>query len=164
MSITDPAAEEAGPQWTRHNLSDHDDVATAGAKHWAGIYFDGVQGKFVHSAAFTGPPTAAAGANAGTSPPAPVVTTGATDRRGVITFGSGTGSPAAGAQLVVTFHTAGPVGAVPSVRFVPQNAATAALAMYPSAVSNTGFTLSTGGALGTSQAATVYSVEYVVGS
>lgn len=47
-------------------------------------------------------PTAAAGAQNGGSPPAPVINPNALDMRGTGTFGSGS-APAAGEQVVVTF-------------------------------------------------------------
>lgn len=53
-------------------------------------------------------PTLAAGANAGTTPPSPVLGTGSTDGRGAITFGTGT-TPAAGAMVTVT-RTGSPCG------------------------------------------------------
>lgn len=104
--------------------------------------------------------TAAAGANAGTSPPAPVV--GASkDQAGTVTFGSGSGSPAAGAQVTVTFS--GAWGATPkAVVISANNDATQQLGLYVSAVSTTAFTVSTHGAPGTSQANTVYSFSYLV--
>lgn len=66
--------------------------------------------------------TAETGGSSSTA--APVVTAGATDTRGKITFGTGTG-PAAGAQVVVTFATA--YAAAPYATITPLNAATAAL-------------------------------------
>ena len=47
-------------------------------------------------------PTAAAGAGAGSSPPAPVVAGDSSDLRGSLTFGSG-GTPAGGVAVTVTF-------------------------------------------------------------
>lgn len=104
-------------------------------------------------------PTAAAGANNGTSPPAPVVAASATDARGNITFGSG-GSAAAGAQVGVTFATA--YGAAPIVVVNPHNDATQQLGLYVSATSTTGFTLSSHGAPTASQGNTTYSFDYLV--
>jgi len=103
-------------------------------------------------------PTAAAGANNGTTPPAPVVAASATDARGNITFGSG-GSAAAGAQVGVTFANA--YAAAPVVMVVPRNDGTQQLGLYVSATSTTGFTLSTHGAPTASQANTTYSFDYV---
>lgn len=104
--------------------------------------------------------TVAAGANAGTSPPAPVVGT-SKDQAGTITFGSGSGSPAAGAQVVVTFSTAW-AAAPKAVIVTPNNAATQQLNPYVAAASTTAFTLSTQAAPTASQANTVYSFSYVV--
>jgi hypothetical protein len=105
-------------------------------------------------------PTAAAGANNGTAPPSPVVTAGATDNRGNITFGSGS-SPAAGAQCVVTFATpylVAPVG----IAFIALNTGTQALGMYVTSITTTGFTVSTTNACAASQGATIYSFNYLV--
>lgn len=105
-------------------------------------------------------PTATAGANAGTTPPAPVVTAGSNSIRGSLTFGTGT-TPAAGAQAVVTFAAA--LGSVPAyVAILGKNAGSVALNLYPSSITAAGFTVSTGNAPSASQANTVYSVEYLV--
>lgn len=108
----------------------------------------------------TGAPTAAAGANNGTSPPAPVVAGTAKATRGSVTFGSGS-SPAAGAQCVVTFPGGGFSGAVPTVAIVARNAATAALGLYVSAVTGAGFTVASTSAPAASQAATVFAVDFI---
>jgi hypothetical protein len=100
----------------------------------------------------------AAGANNGTSPPAPVMT-GCRDGKGKITFGSG-GTAAAGAQVVVTFTTA--YASAPIVVLTAGNTATQALGLYASSVTTTGFTVSTTSAPTSSQANTVYVVNYVV--
>lgn len=106
--------------------------------------------------------TAAAGANAGASPPAPVVTAGSTDTRGSLTFGTGA-SPAAGAEAVVTFSSAGVAYAsAPVVVIAAKNAATAALQPYVSAISASSFTVSFGSAPAASQANTTYSIAYFV--
>jgi hypothetical protein len=106
-------------------------------------------------------PTAAAGANNGTSPPAPVVTAGANDTRLNVTFGSGTG-PAAGAQVGVTFNAA--YGAAPFVYLTPRNTATQALGLYISATATGSFTVSTTNAPAASQPNTTYSFDaWVVG-
>lgn len=105
-------------------------------------------------------PTAAAGANAGTSPPAPIVAAGSTDLRGAVTCGTGT-TPAAGALVVVTFaqtYAAAPV----SVQFTPSTAAAALLLEYISTFSTTGFTVNVQAAPAASQAATVYGFHYAV--
>lgn len=103
-------------------------------------------------------PTAAAGANAGTTPPAPVVTSGDTDMRGNITFGTGA-TPAAGAMVVVTFANAW-LNA-PFVMVTPKNTATQALGLYVTGVSTTGFTLSCTTAPAASQANTVFSFDFL---
>lgn len=102
-------------------------------------------------------PTAAAGANAGSSPPAPVLTN-ATDVAGQVTFGTGT-SPAAGAQCVVTFNTA--YANAPKVTITPINSASAALNLYV-ASTTTNFTVSCVNAPSASQANTVYGFNYHV--
>ncbi|HEX3641005.1 MAG TPA: glycosyl hydrolase family 28-related protein [Ktedonobacteraceae bacterium] len=102
-------------------------------------------------------PTAAAGANAGTSPPAPVKT-GCTDISGKITFGTGTG-PAAGAQVVTTFNAA--YANAPKVVLTPINSASAALNFHV-ATTTTTFTVSCVNAPAASQANTVYGFFYHV--
>ena len=106
------------------------------------------------------PPTAAAGANAGGTPPAPLETAGSTDIHGQITFGTGT-VPAAGNEVVVTFAT--PFGAAPlSIMIEPANGPTAALQPYVTAITTTGFTVGAQVAPAASQANTVYAVQYLV--
>jgi hypothetical protein len=102
-------------------------------------------------------PTAAAGANAGSSPPAPVKTN-CSDVSGKITFGTGTG-PAAGAQAVITFNTA--YANAPTVVLTPINSASAALNLYVSSTTTT-FTVSCVNAPSASQANTVYGFFYHV--
>lgn len=102
-------------------------------------------------------PAAAAGANNGTSPPAPVVAASSTDMRGSLTFGSGS-TPAAGAQVAVTFATA--YASAPVVVISPGNDATAVLTCSVTGVSTTGFTLTTHTAPTGSQAATVYAFSW----
>lgn len=102
-------------------------------------------------------PTAAAGANAGGSPPVPVKT-GCTDISGKITFGTGT-TPAAGDQCDVTFQIA--YTNAPNVTLTPINSATAALNLYV-ATSTTGFNVSCVNAPAASQANTVYGFFYHV--
>src|SRR6266704_1079072 len=104
-------------------------------------------------------PAAAAGANAGTSPPVPVVDSGSTDTRGGLTFGTGT-TPAAGAEVGVTLTAA--AQANPIVVLTARNTATQALGLYVSAVTTAGFTISCTTAPAASQANTIYSVGYVV--
>lgn len=117
-------------------------------------YVEGSAG--IHNTA----PTAAAGTNAGTAPPAPVVTAGATDVRGNMTFGTGT-SAAAGNMVAVTFAAA--FSAAPSaVILTPGNAATAALQLCVVSITTTGFTVACNVAPANSQANTVYVFDYIV--
>lgn len=104
-------------------------------------------------------PTAVAGANAGTTPPAPVVAASSNDTRGSLTFGTGT-TPAAGAQAVVTFAAA--FAAAPVVMLTETNALTAALQFYVTSVGTGGFTIATQTAPAASQAATTYGVAWAV--
>jgi hypothetical protein len=114
-----------------------------------------VQGHLAGSGAVV---TAAAGANAGTTPPAPV-TTNTNDTNGTITFGTGT-TPAAGAQVVLTFSTA--FAAAPKgVCITALNAATQALGLYVSAVSASAITISCTTAPAASQANTVYKLSFI---
>lgn len=112
-----------------------------------------------------GAPGAVAGANAGTSPPAPVVTAGASDTRGNITFGTGS-APGSGAQVVVTFQSpwvnqAGS-NVTPFISVTPQNTATQALGLHVTSKSATGFTLSCTTAPAASQPNTTYSFDFIV--
>lgn len=108
-------------------------------------------------------PLAAAGGNAGGSPPSPVVTTGSNDGAGNMTFGTGT-TPGAGTMVQVTFKTAWaiPGGGAPHIILSPANSATQALGLYVSGQSPTGFGVSVATAPAASQANTVYSFNYVV--
>jgi hypothetical protein len=101
-------------------------------------------------------PTAAAGANNGTSPPAPVIS--GSDVSGKITFGSGT-SPAAGSQVVATF-----AASYTNARVVITaiNSASASLNLYVSAITSTTFTVSSVNAPSASQGNTVYGFYYHV--
>lgn len=116
---------------------------------------------------FNTAPTLAAGANNGTSPPAPTLVTGASDYSGAVNFGSGT-TPAAGAQVVVTFGTPWQgVGAsasklAPTVFLTSGNSGTGALgALSVSSVTNTGFTINCATAPAGSQSVGTYVVNYV---
>lgn len=100
-------------------------------------------------------PTAAAGANAGTSPPAPVIS--GTDVSGKVTFGTGT-TPAAGAQAVVTFAVS---YTNPRVVITPINSASASLNLYVG-VTNTNFTVSCVNAPAASQTNSHYGFNYLV--
>lgn len=103
-------------------------------------------------------PTAAAGANAGTSPPAPVLTN-CSDSSGQIQFGSGSGTPAIGAQVVVTFNK--PYATAPNVVCQPINDATASLRWNVTSTTTT-FTYNVGVAPATSQTNTHYGFMYHV--
>lgn len=103
-------------------------------------------------------PTPTAGANAGTSPPAPVLDAGSNDQRGGLTWGTGTG-PAAGAQAVVTYASAY-VGTV-VVLIVPRNAATVNLGLYMTSALGA-LTINTASAPTASQPNTTYSAKYFV--
>lgn len=113
---------------------------------------------------------ATAGANAGTSPPAPVLSNESDDNRGDCTFGTGT-TPAAGAMVTLTtsLSWSGYIGGVvvgggvstPTVIVSPLNAAAAALQLYASFDSLLRVvTVSAAVAPAASQANTVYSFTY----
>lgn len=100
-------------------------------------------------------PTAAFGANAGTLPPSPVVNSLSTDRSARVTYGTGT-APAAGEQLVITFHK--PFVNVPQPTVSAMNAATQPLGLYVSAISTTSVSIASANAPGISQPNTTYDV------
>jgi hypothetical protein len=102
-------------------------------------------------------PTPTAGANAGGSPPVPVVVSRSNDERGTVTFGSGT-TPAAGSYVVLTFTQ--PYGAVPFAEVRPNNVDTEPLTPYVVSVSTTALTIGLRTAAAASQANTKYSVRY----
>lgn len=104
-------------------------------------------------------PTAAAGSNAGGSPPAPVVAATSNDTRGSLTFGTGT-APAAGNMAVVTLATA--FAAAPVVMLTPTNSAAAALNPYVTSVGTGAFTIAVQTAPAASQANTVYGIAWQV--
>jgi hypothetical protein len=108
-----------------------------------------------HVVAVGGSATAAAGANAGTTPPSPVIS--GTDLDGQVTFGTGT-SPSAGSQAVITFSKS---YTNPRVVITPINSASASLNLYVSATSTT-FTVSSVNAPSASQGNTVYGFNYHV--
>lgn len=107
-----------------------------------------------------GNPAMAAGANAGGSPPAPVVDSSSSDMRGGCTFGTGA-TPAAGAQVVVTLTAAAAFGAAPQVMLEERNSATKSLGLYVTNVTTTSFTINALNAPAASQANNTYSVGYV---
>lgn len=106
-------------------------------------------------------PGVVAAAGAGSSPPAPVVTTGSNDCGGTVTWGTGT-APSTQAQLTFTFAAAWviPGGGGPHVTVTPINAATQALGLYVSGISPTGFNVNVATAPAASQASTVYQFCY----
>jgi hypothetical protein len=104
-------------------------------------------------------PAAAAGAANGTAPPAPAVSTDSSDDRGSLTFGSGS-SPAAGAQVTVAFTAPRDPARLPVVMITETTTALAALNPAVTAITATGFTVSTGSAPSASQAATVYGLAW----
>ncbi len=105
-------------------------------------------------------PTLATLASNGTSPPAPVLAADADDIRGSLTFGSGSGSPAAGSQVSVTF--ARPYAKAPVVVVVPTNGPAASRAPYASSITTTGFNVALNSAAAASQPNTTYGVGYTV--
>lgn len=107
-------------------------------------------------------PSAAAGANAGTSPPAPVVVAHSQDQRGTITWGSGT-TASPGVQVDVTFAVPNFSDGV-TVQLTATNSATATLQPYAANGTGAGFSIATVGDPTDSQANTVYSVNYSVGA
>jgi hypothetical protein len=147
---------QQGQPWTVY-FHDNDSMTTATRLYQDG-YVTGGDLKLIGHMGSEGPSvTAAAGANAGTSPPAPVLTR-ATDLAGKITFGTGTG-PAAGAQCVVTFAQAYPNN--PCCVISPINAASAALDLHVDRNTTT-MTVSAGNAPAASQGNTVYGFFYHV--
>jgi hypothetical protein len=105
-----------------------------------------------------GTTTIAAGAGAGTAPPAPTLTAG-TDGKGQINAGTGT-TPAAGTLATVTFIQPYRAGA-PMVVLTPLNAATAALQAYTNSTTTT-FSVLLASAPAASQAAGTYQWAYHV--
>ncbi len=106
-------------------------------------------------------PGVAAGANAGGTPPVPVLISGSTDPAGAVTFGTGT-TPAAGDMVDVTYNApfTATNGAHPVI--AARNTATQALGLYVFASSATGFSVGCTNAPAASQANTVYWFTYHV--
>lgn len=103
-------------------------------------------------------PTVTAGANAGTSPPAPQIS-GSTIS-GIITFGTG-GSPGGGSLVNVTFPT--PLAVPPkSVMLTANNGLTWALQPVSTVLTSAGFTIYAINAPAASRSNTTYSVSYLV--
>lgn len=107
--------------------------------------------------AAAGTPVVAAGANAGTTPPAPALDAGATDLKGRVRFGTGA-TPAAGAMVTVTFSN--PLSTTPLVNATLSTAVGATVSV--SSVSTTGFTINFLTAPTASQALGTYAVTYKV--
>jgi hypothetical protein len=103
--------------------------------------------------------TVAAGANNGTSPPAPTLLSASSDTQGQVSIGSGT-TPAAGAQAVVTFSSA--FTAAPIVVITAANAAASALQPYVTTVGTGAFTVAFNVAPASGQATGTYLVNYVI--
>lgn len=101
--------------------------------------------------------TAVVGAGAGTAPPAVVVVAGTTDKRGQMTWGTGT-SPAAGNQVVVTFGSV--QSSYGSMDIQAKNSVTQALGLYVVSATTSGFTVAAANAPAASQANTVFSFDY----
>jgi hypothetical protein len=101
-------------------------------------------------------PTPAAGANNGTSPPTPNLV--GSDVAGSVVFGSGS-SPAAGAQVAVTFSVA--YDQAPTVVLNANNATTAALGLYATRTAS-GFTIRSTNAPSASQTLGTFDVSYIV--
>lgn len=107
------------------------------------------------------PPTAAAGAGAGTAPPAPVVSVDSSDDRGSLTFGSGT-APAAGVVFTVTFTTPKDPARLPVVQITEITTATAGVDLAVTSITATGFSVSSNTRnLAASQANTVYGLAWL---
>ena len=134
------------------------DPMGAEAEMYRQLNLGNVAAQDIFSSALTAPGVAA-GANAGTSPPAPVLLANSNDTRGGITFGTGT-SPAAGAMVVVTFGTPYPVA--PFIGLDAATSAAAPLFLYVSTVTTTGFTIALQAAPAASQGNGVYGVNYRV--
>lgn len=120
-------------------------------------------GKTALTSAILASPTAAAvsgSTGAGTTPPAPVITTGSTDEGGSLTFGTGSGTVGTGAYVTVTFHC--PFGLTPKVAVVPTNTAAAARQPYITNVTTTSFQIGLGTAATASQANTTYGIAWTV--
>lgn len=114
----------------------------------------------IASNSLLGAPVLAALTANGGSPPSPTFSsTGGTDVRGAVLFGSGT-SPSSGDQISVTFSSA--YANAPVVAIAPQNAATEALGLYASSVSTTGFNIAAQNAPSASQSGTTYSVSFII--
>jgi hypothetical protein len=103
----------------------------------------------------------AAATGAGTAPPAPTVTGGAAGTSGTVSWGTGM-SPKSGAQVSITFGT--PLVHIPTVTASASNAATAALQVYVTNVTATGFTVACATTPAASQPGTAYSLAWTATS
>ena len=108
-------------------------------------------------------PSAAISAGAGSGAPAPVIVTGSNDGAGTINWGTGSG-PNTQKQLTLTFGRPFviPGGGAPHIVVSPQNAATAALGIFPSGASPTGYNLGVQNAPSAGQGSSTYSFSYIV--
>jgi hypothetical protein len=103
--------------------------------------------------------TTSGASGAGTNPPAIVLDPDSNDRRGRLTFGTGT-APAAGIIAWVTFSR--PFRKTPVITLAAKNYATTQLNPFVQSESNTSFAITAGTTPGVSQPNTTYSIEYVV--
>jgi hypothetical protein len=164
MSMVDPAGEaRGGGSFQRENLSDLDDVASAGAWHLVGLdYNEGAGvGQNKWTAECSMPiPAFALGAVAQVGAGATfVLTAGSTDARGALSITTGTGTLAAGSLGSLTFGQSMPVGKTPFVDIQETNAAARSLLAYPSAMVATGFNVTFASA---ATASTTYTFIYKV--
>lgn len=149
-----PAASRAGRLYIATDVGNESIFRDTGAA-WVGFLTGGAHFNTKGGTA----PGAAAGANAGTGPPAPVVVAGSNDSRGQITFGTGTG-PAAGPMVVVTFAVA--YGSTPLVVLTAINGQTQNIGPFLGAAGTTSFTMSTAGIPAASQGNTIYGFNYLI--
>lgn len=84
------------------------------------------------------PPTAVAGANAGSGAPSPQVQGGSNAVAGTVCFGTGSG-PASGSVLTVTYPSGLSSGSVPKVTITPLNGLSWALQPVASSITTTSF-------------------------
>jgi hypothetical protein len=144
-------------------LTTQDGIANSGAAISSAAAISTTSGSVATANHFNGngsAPSMAAGAGAGSSPPAPVVASGSSDPGGNATFGTGT-SPAIGTQVAVTFANGfGSAGI--GVVVTPENAAAAALGLYPSSIAGAGFNVSSTVAPTGSEPNTTYAFSWVV--
>lgn len=102
---------------------------------------------------------ASAGSGAGTSPPTPVVTAGSNDRRGRISFGTGT---AAGGNPVLRVNFAVPYNTAPYVVLADSAGSAAAVKILVSTITTDYFLVSVDGGVPASQPNTAYLINYMV--